>query len=97
MKTVNVARLKNQLSLYLRYVRKGEPVLIRDRNNPIAKIVPLELERDEDTELASLIASGILKLPDTPGGTPSSFYKLPRTRLVKKDFSAMIREDRDER
>jgi prevent-host-death family protein len=97
MKTVNVARLKNQLSLYLRYVRKGEPVLIRDRNTPIAKIVPLELEGDEDTELAFLVVSGILKLPDMPGGTSSSFYKLPRTRLVKKDFSAMIREDRDER
>ena len=97
MKTVNVARLKNQLSLYLRYVRKGEPVLIRDRNNPIAKIVPLDLGTDDDSELASLVGSGILKLPDTLGGTPLSFYKLPRTRLVKKNFSAMIREDRDER
>lgn len=97
MKTVNVARLKNQLSLYLRYVRKGEPVLIRDRNNPIAKIVPLELGGDEDTELTSLVASGILKLPEIPGGTPPSFYRLPRTRLVKKNLSAMIREERDEK
>ena len=97
MKTVNVARLKNQLSLYLRYVRKGETLLIRDRNDPIAKIVPLELGSDENKELASLVASGTLQAAETPGGTPSSFYKLPRTRMVKKDLSAMICEERDER
>src|SRR5262245_56424930 len=41
MKTVNIAELKNRLSLYLNEVRAGHEVLVRDRNTPIARIVPI--------------------------------------------------------
>lgn len=39
---VNVGVLKNQLSRYLHRVRAGEEITITDRNEPIAKIIPLE-------------------------------------------------------
>lgn len=39
---VNIGVLKNELSQYLHKVRNGEEVTITDRNEPIAKIIPLE-------------------------------------------------------
>jgi antitoxin (DNA-binding transcriptional repressor) of toxin-antitoxin stability system len=40
MKSVNVAELKNRLSHYLRLVRRGEAILVRDRELVIARIEP---------------------------------------------------------
>jgi prevent-host-death family protein len=40
MKTVRIAELKSRLSEYLRIVRSGTTVLVLDRNEPIARIVP---------------------------------------------------------
>jgi prevent-host-death family protein len=65
MRSVNVAELKNQLSAYLHRVRAGEELLIRDRNLPIAKIVPLDTENVEADEY-SLVASGQMTLPKKP-------------------------------
>lgn len=58
MNSVNIADLKNQLSTYLNQVRSGEEIIIKDRNLPIAKIVPLSLADDTDAEELALIASG---------------------------------------
>ena len=62
MGTVNIAELKDQLSSFLHRVRAGEELIIRDRNLPIAKIVPLHGE-DGDPEELSLVASGRMALP----------------------------------
>ena len=62
MATVNIAELKDQLSSFLHRVRAGEEIVIRDRNLPIAKIVPLH-GADGDIEELSLVASGHMTLP----------------------------------
>jgi len=62
MYAVRVSELKNHLSSLLRRVRAGEELLIRDRNLPIAKIVPLDNDSMELDEI-SLITSGQMKLP----------------------------------
>ena len=41
MKTAKIAELKAHLSKYLRMVRKGERVLVFDRDEPIAQLVPI--------------------------------------------------------
>src|SRR3972149_3377778 len=41
MKKAKIAELKNHLSRYLDHVRSGESVLVLDRDQPIAQIVPL--------------------------------------------------------
>jgi len=61
-RTANIAELKNQLSAYLQFVRAGEEIVIRDRQVPFAKIVPLSPD-DFDAEEASLVASGQMLLP----------------------------------
>jgi antitoxin (DNA-binding transcriptional repressor) of toxin-antitoxin stability system len=38
MKPVNIAELKNRLSYYLRRVRRGESILVADRDKVIARI-----------------------------------------------------------
>jgi len=62
MRTVNVAKLKNSLSKYLTFAKAGEEVVIRDRNLPIAKLVPFSAEGTSDQELL-LVAAGKLRLP----------------------------------
>lgn len=43
-KTVKVAELKARLSAYLRGVRRGHPVIVCDRETPIARLVPYAAE-----------------------------------------------------
>ena len=61
MRSVNVAELKNRLSKYLRFAKAGEEVVIRDRNLPVAKLVPFSAEAADDQEL-ELVAAGKLRL-----------------------------------
>lgn len=61
MRTVNIGELKNQLSAYLQYVRKGEEVVVRDRNLAVARILPV---RSDQAAEAQLVASGAMKLPE---------------------------------
>ena len=62
MRSVNVAKLKDQLSKYLAFARSGEEIVIRDRNLPVAKLVPLSAEEADDQEL-KLVAEGKMRLP----------------------------------
>jgi len=62
MRSVNVAELKNQLSKYLSFAKGGEEVVIRDRNLPVAKLVPYLAEGAGEQELG-LVAAGKLRLP----------------------------------
>ena len=62
MRSVIVAELKNRLSKYLAFAKGGEEVVIRDRNLPVAKLVPFLAEGANDQELA-LVAVGKLRLP----------------------------------
>jgi antitoxin (DNA-binding transcriptional repressor) of toxin-antitoxin stability system len=67
MRTVNIGVLKNQLSAYLQFVRNGEEVVVRDRNKPIARILPFPAASDADADFdfeahqAHLIATGQMK------------------------------------
>jgi antitoxin (DNA-binding transcriptional repressor) of toxin-antitoxin stability system len=64
MKSVNVAELKNRLSHYLRLVRKGEAILVRDRKEVIARIEPAgssDPAGDDEEWLATLERAGIVR------------------------------------
>jgi prevent-host-death family protein len=62
MRTVNIGELKNQLSAYLQYVRDGEEVVVKDRNVPVARILPIAADALAEHE-AQLVASGAITLP----------------------------------
>ena len=42
MKQTKVSELKSKLSAYLADVRRGETIIVCDRNTPIAQIIPFE-------------------------------------------------------
>jgi prevent-host-death family protein len=62
MRSVNVAKLKDRLSEYLSMAKRGEEVVIRERNLPVAKLVPFHAENATDQELL-LVAEGKMRLP----------------------------------
>jgi antitoxin (DNA-binding transcriptional repressor) of toxin-antitoxin stability system len=61
MRSVNVARLKDRLSEYLGVAKRGEEVIIRDRNLPVAKLVPFKGEGASEQDLL-LVAAGKMRL-----------------------------------
>jgi prevent-host-death family protein len=71
MKTVGVRDLKNKLSEYLRRVRLGESVLVTDRGEVVAELLPPG-QRPGDSSvpagLQSLAKRGLLTL-GAPAGT----------------------------
>ena len=42
MTKVGIAQLKAHLSRYVRDIRRGETVVVLDRNEPVARIVPFQ-------------------------------------------------------
>ena len=70
MKSVNIAELKNRLSVYLNDVKAGEEILVRDRNELVARIVPLARSGDEEEELTSLAAPRTVLQAATASATP---------------------------
>ncbi len=80
MRTVNISDLKARLSAYIQRVRRGEEVLVCDRNKPVARIVPCCID-DYSEQERRLIARGVLvpplkrrrspvPLPEPPGNVP---------------------------
>ena len=94
MKSVNIAELKNRLSVYLNEVKRGEEILVRDRNQPVARIVPLARSRDEDEELLSLASQGKLRLGE--GRLEESFWQMPAPRVSAAALRRANEQERDE-
>lgn len=100
MRSVNIGTLKNQLSAYLRYVRNGEEVVVRDRDVPVARIVPIALPApdgdDYAAEQAYLIATGKMT-PAKEQMDWEAFRKLPRPTVsdeAVKEAIAWAKGDR---
>ena len=97
MSSVNIKDLKNHLSRYLDEVRNGKEVVIRDRNEPIAKIVPImptEEADEEENALKELAANGVIRLAQKD--LPDSFFSMPGPDIsIERAVEAVIAE-RDE-
>ena len=83
MQTVNIAELKNNLSHYLRQVRQGNEITIKDGNRVIARIVPAAPPAYYDEELLELAAQGKVKLPEQPPD-PNLWRTLKPAKLKTK-------------
>ncbi len=62
--SVGVAELRQNLSVYLRRVSKGERLIVTDRNRPVAELGPAP---STGPELDRLIAEGQVSRPRRPG------------------------------
>ena len=62
MKKANISTIKAELSKYLRYVKQGEEVIIMDREQAVAKMVPIVAPDqlriiEPETDLKSIVAA----------------------------------------
>ncbi len=94
MKSVNVAELKNRLSHYLRAVRRGESLLVRNRERVIARIDPVggSAVGDEADRLSELESRGILRR--AKGAITREL--LARRPKVKVDVVGALLREREE-
>lgn len=94
MRSVNVAVLKNQLSKYLGFARSGEEIVIRDRNLPLAKLIPFSAEDASEEELL-LAASGKMRLPKDSADL-EKLLKLPTGRTVGREVTRALLNERQQ-
>jgi prevent-host-death family protein len=95
VRSVNIATLKNRLSVYLKAVREGEELVVRDRNRPIARIVPLSGVDGMDADELALVASGQLRPPEGP--LPESFWTMPAPKVSRRRVMAALAAVRGDR
>ncbi len=93
MRSTNIADLRNRLTQYLREVRAGEEIVVRDRQRPIAKIVPFTVD-DDDADDVALVASGLMRKGS--GTLPPSFWRARRSRVTLRAAVAAVSADRRE-
>ena len=55
-----VAELKARLSRYLERVKAGHEVVVTDRGQPVAKIVPIAAEEQRSSRRGRLVRDGVL-------------------------------------
>ena len=97
MKSVGLRELKNRLSEYVREVRSGEAVLVTDRGEVVAELIPAgqgSEQKGVPSALAALARKGqvTLALPKDA----SVYPKLPR--LLKRHSSAeLLDQERGEK
>lgn len=96
MKTASIATAKNELSRLLQRVRRGETILITDRNRPVARLQPLEGEASSAT-LEPLYAAGVLSPPVGGPLDPVAFLRADRPRLKPgRSLASAVLSEREE-
>jgi prevent-host-death family protein len=94
MKSVNIAELKNRLSSYLNEVRAGDEIVVRDRDVPIARIVPL-LPTDYGNDRLRLAATGRIRLGSAEE-LGEEFWRMPAPKISGRDARRLVDEERRE-
>ncbi len=92
MRSVSVAERKNRLSEYLTFARGGEEVVIRDRNLPVAKLVPFSAEGADDHEQV-LVAAGKMRLSKVRLNV-KEFLKIPTGSVAGNKVIQAVLTDR---
>jgi prevent-host-death family protein len=95
MRSVNVAKLKDRLSEYLKMAKRGEEVIIRERNLPIAKLVPFEAGDASEEELR-LVAEGKMRLPKVKFDA-KKFDRMPAGKVKGNKAIEALLADREDR
>jgi len=90
---VDVADLKNRLSHYLHLVKKGQAILVRDRDQVVARIEPAGSSiLGSDERLAQLETRGIVRRGEGEIGVDL----LAQRRAVGGDVVEALLRDREE-
>jgi len=86
---VSSSRLKAKLGQYMRAVRQGKSVLVTDRDEPVARLVPI----DSDPQRGGVVAIR----PRDPTAPPLGRVQVRGLRTRGIDTMALLLEDRARR
>jgi len=66
-------------------VRHGEELIVKDRNHPIARVLPFGPGENYDAEEEALVAAGLLRMPSAE--LPKNFWKtsVPSVPIEKSE------------
>ena len=84
MRSVNIAKFKAELGKYLSYVRNGEEIIVLDRKDPLARVVPFK-----EKQLPKLIIDEALE-------DPQSLFALQASPIAGKSTDSLrfLKEER---
>ncbi|MEW5915110.1 MAG: hypothetical protein AB1762_01840 [Gemmatimonadota bacterium] len=95
MKKARISELKNRLSHFLRYVRRGQSVLVYDRDRAIARIEPIREpvigEEGGSAHVSELVRVGAMRAPLS--SFPSGW--LESRPALKGDLLAAVLAERE--
>jgi prevent-host-death family protein len=99
MKKAKISDLKNNLSRYLAYVRRGGVVRVLDRERPVADLVPLTPSEPGDGEIESVLDElerrGVVSRGT--GTLPKGFLDEPLPKPRASVLEALLAERRGAR
>lgn len=93
MRTANIGQLRDRLTQYLREVRAGQEIVVRDRQRPIARIVPIALDAESDDH--ELVSAGLMR--KATHDLPSTFWRTKRSAVTVRTAAAAVGDDRADR
>jgi prevent-host-death family protein len=96
MKNAMISELRDSLSEYLARVRKGETVIVYDRDTPIARIEPVSPAEKGADWLLEAERRGILRPPRIRGGAKISLPP-PGPKKPARVLEALLEERRSGR
>ena len=100
MKQAKIAELKNRLSRYLDYVRKGGIVRVFDRDRPVADIIPVASARTSGTPALDAILNELERkgmIRRAAGKLPPDFLTRKLPRASASVLEALLEERRENR
>lgn len=95
MDKVNVSTLKNNLSKVLRKVRKGEAIIIVDRDEPIAKLTQITAQDesgDDELLMKDLERRGIVSVPKSRKRMTAKELEKHRIKCSGSALEALLKE-----
>src|SRR5437764_2624776 len=98
MRTARISELKAKLSAHIEYVKRGEEILILDRDTPVARLVPAAPVEQFGERERRLIAQGILTPPKVPRVEGEGWPGPAGPNCISREVMDQVwREERDGR
>ena len=95
MKSANISDTRNKLSVFLKMVKSGASVAIRERNKVIAYLVPASDREKLGTSLGELVDANVVRPPLMPLSVEflQSLQKLPKIKCNVEEALLVNRRD----
>lgn len=94
MRVTSVSDLKAHLSVCLEWVKAGGDILVTDRGQPVAKLVPVPAPASSKERTAALLRAGVVCTEAQP--LPSEFWTVPRPAVANNAALRALLDERDE-